>query len=752
MINKMVLGRLLPRGIRIGRIFHAPPPTIDRVQPTSVESSEQDSLLSLAADCTSCCLIVTDSSKPDNPIAYVNSAFAVMTGYEPQEAIGKNLCILQGPETDAAVLDDIRQAVSSGHAIRRELLNYRKNGSAFWNDITIDPIRNSQDRLIGFAAMMCDSTARHHEHAKRLAALDRLEAITSNAPGYVFQRVLKADGSISYDYLSPSLFRIIGLPADTDWGGGLNFAWFQPEDRENFLHLTRQSAADMSPLRCDIRVMSAAGAALWFRTDSSPRRLPNGDTVWEGMALDVTAEKLAKAELDFVAHHDALTKLPNRFFFKNAVTEALSRPAEAARRTALFYIDLCSFATINDTWGEARADKLLRRVALTLTELAETMAGTVIRFGGDEFGLFLPDMAPQMKALDVGELICAEISRPMVIDGSQIVVEACVGAAETSLDMTGTPHGAQDRADELMKRARLAISAAKHKGASACVLYSPAIVHGATNSSTLRNSLHYAIESEQFELHYQPLVDLESGGIVGAEALVRWSHPDLGLMRPDIFIPIAEATRLIVPLGAWITKAVMRQTQSWKRAGISVPRISINLSSVQLQSPGLLDMVEDALAATGCNGADFEFELTEGVLIEISPEVSARLAGLKALGFTLALDDFGSGHATFAYLRQLPVDKIKIDQIFVRQLMVGSSDALIVRAMIGMARSLGLDVLAEGIETRRQRDFLIEEGCRSGQGYFFSLPLNPEDFAWVLGQRVPLPLSATARTEHDGGA
>jgi diguanylate cyclase (GGDEF)-like protein/PAS domain S-box-containing protein len=726
--------------------------TIKAVKTTPDECGEEDSLLSLAADCMSNCLVLSDASKPDNPITYANSAFTVMTGYAREEVVGKNLRLLQGPETDTAVLGDIREAISRGRSIRRELLNYRKSGEAFWNDIMIDPIRNDQDRLVGFAALMYDSSVRHSEHAERLAELDRFEVITGNAPGYVFQRVLKPDGTISYGYLSPSLFRILGLPEDTDWSAGQNFDWFLPDDREDFLRKTRQSAADMTRLSCDIRVQSATGAALWFRTDSSPRRLPNGDTVWEGLALDVTAEKAARAERDFIAQHDVLTGLSNRFFFKNTVIETLSPPTSAARRSTLFYIDLCSFAAVNDIWGEAFADKLLRRVALTLTELGETLTGTVTRLGGDEFGLFLPDMAPETEALNVGQLICSEVNRPMVVDGNPIAIEACVGAAETSLDMTGIPHGTEERGAELMKRARLAMSAAKREGAGACVLYSPAIVDGATNSSTLKNSLSRAIEAEEFELHYQPLVDLASGGIIGAEALVRWSHPDLGLVRPDIFIPIAEATRLIVPLGAWITKAAMLQTQSWKRAGLAVPRISINLSSVQLQSPDFLGMVENALAETGCNGADFEFELTEGVLIDISPEVSARLDGLKALGFTLALDDFGSGHATFAYLRQFPVDKIKIDQIFVRQLIIGSSNALIVRAMITMAKSLGLDVLAEGIETQRQRDFLIEEGCLSGQGYFFSLPLNQEDFAWMLEQRVSLPLSGTASTPRDGGS
>jgi diguanylate cyclase (GGDEF)-like protein len=651
--------------------------------------------------------------------------------------------MLQGPETDAAAIDDVRQAVASGRSIRREVLSYRKDGQTYWSDVSIDPIRSGHGRLIGAAAVMHDCSVTHIERAERLAALTRLELITSNAPGYVFQRVLKTDGTICYEYLSPSLFRILGLPEDTDWSAGQNFAWLKPDDREDFLRLTLQSATDMTTLRCDIRVLSAAGAPMWFRTNSSPRRLPNGDTVWEGLALDVTAERDVRAELDFVAQHDVLTGLPNRLFFKSAVLQSLGRDADPACKTALFHIDLHAFADINKSRGEAVADRLLRRIALTLRELAETMGGTVARMGGDEFGMLLPAMLLGESAVDVGKRICAEIRRPIFIDGTMIVIEACIGAADSAPETAGLPPGAEDRSAELMKRLGLAVNAAKRDGAGTCVLYSPAIDDGFAHLSNLRNSLRQAIEEKQFELHYQPLVDLTTGRIIGAEALVRWSHPEFGLIRPDIFIPMAESTRLIVPLGGWITRTAMRQSQLWKKSGVTVPRISINLSGVQLQSPDFLRMVEHALEETGCDAADFEFELTEGLLIEISPEVSARLSALKALGFTLALDDFGSGHATFAYLRQFPVDKIKIDQTFIRHLVVGSSDALIVRAMISMAHSLGLEVLAEGVETARQRDFLIEEGCTSGQGYLFSLPLNAEDFAWILEKRSCLPLNGT---------
>ena len=698
-------------------------------------------MLSLAAGSLSRCLVLTDQSKPDNPIAYVNSGFTVMTGYERHEVVGQNLRILQGPETDSAVIEDFRQAVSSGTSIRRDILNYRKNGDAYWNDVSIDPVRTSEGRLIGFAATMVESTALHIAQVERQAALDRLELITRNVPGYIFQRILKRDGSINYSYLSPSLFRILGLPEDTDWTAGQNFAWFHDGDRKEFIRLTKQSADEMKPLFCDIRVLSVTGEECWFRTDSSPRKLPNGDTVWEGLALDVTSERTAKAKLEFIRHHDILTGVSNRLFFKNAVIEALSQPFEVYGRTAIFYIDLCSFSGVNGSRGEVFADKVLRRIALRLTEWLQTRAGSVSRVGGADFGLIVSDMHPNTNALETGKLICAEISRPMIIDGSKIVIEACVGVADFSLYMGEIPPGAEEQGAELMKRMHLAVNAAKRIGAGTSVLYSPLLDDRTADQTVLTNALREAVEDEQFELHYQPIVDLRTGHIIGAEALVRWSHPELGLVRPDYFIPLAESTRLIVPLGNWINKAVMRQAQSWRHLGVTVPRLSINLSAVQLQSPSLVAIVEDALAETGCNAADFEFELTEGMLIDQSPEVSARLSRLKEIGFSLALDDFGSGHATFAYLRQFPVDKIKIDQIFIRHMVAGSNDEMIVKGMITLARSLGLKVLAEGVETQRQRNFLLQEGCENAQGFLFSPPLKADDFARMLTRRVSLPLT-----------
>jgi EAL domain-containing protein (putative c-di-GMP-specific phosphodiesterase class I) len=264
----------------------------------------------------------------------------------------------------------------------------------------------------------------------------------------------------------------------------------------------------------------------------------------------------------------------------------------------------------------------------------------------------------------------------------------------------------------------------------------------------LRQSLQAGVAEHQFELHYQPIVVLASGAITGAEALVRWEHPTLGIQSPGHFIALAEETGLIVPLGEWIIGEAFRQGVALNRATLNPPKIAINVSSLQLRTtalqrrPDFIARVERALKETGADPRNFEFELTEGVLIDSSGDTLSTFRTLKAMGFSIAIDDFGTGHSTFRYLRDFPVDKIKIDRSFVSPIGADKSNEAIVSAMIDLANSLGVKVVAEGVETQEQRAFLIDRGCHMAQGYFFSLPLRAEDFAWMLGQGMCLPAAA----------
>jgi EAL domain-containing protein (putative c-di-GMP-specific phosphodiesterase class I) len=252
--------------------------------------------------------------------------------------------------------------------------------------------------------------------------------------------------------------------------------------------------------------------------------------------------------------------------------------------------------------------------------------------------------------------------------------------------------------------------------------------------------MRHAIQHDQFELHYQPLVDLKSGRIVSAEALIRWQHPELGLLRPERFISLAEESGLMGALGEWVMHRAMVQMKEWESKGLAPPNIAINISGVQIKAPHFIETVKRALAETGADAQRFELELTEGVLVERSLETASVLGELRMLGFALVIDDFGAGHSNFQYLRNFPVNKLKIDQIFVRQLVADSNDALIISAIASLARSLKLGLVAEGIETTEQREFLRDQGCPIGQGYFFSLPLAPEDFGWMIANDVVLPM------------
>jgi EAL domain-containing protein (putative c-di-GMP-specific phosphodiesterase class I) len=341
----------------------------------------------------------------------------------------------------------------------------------------------------------------------------------------------------------------------------------------------------------------------------------------------------------------------------------------------------------------------------------------------------------------------------VIIEGHEIVAQACVGATAYCLrddvtapgdpapgptaPMAATP---SSLADEIVKQSNLALAEAKRAGRGAHRIYAAELDDRERSRVILRQSLQRAVGEEQFLLQYHPLVDLRSGRIVGAEALVRWEHPELGMQQPDRFIPLAEASGLIVPLGRWVLRTALRELSEWARAGIDPPRVSVNISSVQLRDPDFIAAIDEALADTGCDPRRIDFELTESVLIEASSRTLTVLNALKRRGFRLALDDFGTGYSSFQYLRSLPIDKVKIDQAFVRRMAVDSSDAAIVRAIMTVARSLSLEIVAEGIETLVQRDFLRNEGCPVGQGYFFSLPLPAPAFRELLGRRVMLPV------------
>ena len=535
--------------------------------------------------------------------------------------------------------------------------------------------------------------------------------------------------------------------------------WIPEEDLAKTREMMSGAAIGLTPVVTEFRVGPKTAAAdtpkaatgirndeRWFRASASPRVDDRGAVVWSGVALDISAEKLSQFRAEYLTSYDPLTGLLNRPLFRIALVQTVTTVSHTNEQTMLFNVDLDEFQGVNDSLGPLVGDRVLRRVGMMLMEFAEPRGGTASRIGGDEFAVMLPGVPPGTELGELAERIRLNLAEPILIDGQEVVVSASIGAAVfPRLSDVGQAAAGEGWAAELMKRAQVALYAAKRDGPGVCMVYSTALDDRFRHRQALRQSMQRGINEEQFVLHHQPVVELATGIITGVEALLRWSHPEFGVQRPDLFIPIAEASGLIVPLGSWVMRAAMRQRALWFARGLIAPKVCINVSSVQLRRGGFLAMVETALADTGANPRDYELELTESTLLEGSTEVREQLAELKAMGFSLAIDDFGAGRSTFRYLRDFPVDKIKIDQAFVRQLVVNSNDVPIIRAMMTLARNLRIEVVAEGIETTMQRDFLADEGCRFGQGYLFSVPLNAEDFGWMLENDIRLPIRPTSR-------
>jgi len=687
-------------------------------------------------------MVITDATRPDHPISYANAAFLSLCGYPEPEILGRNCRFLQGPDTDPRVRAEIHDAVAAGVGIHREILNYRKDGTSFWNDLTIDPIRDPAGKLTGFVSSQFEVTEAHEKHEALEDAASRLENIANHVPGYIYRRVMRSDGQIEIVYCSPSLSRMLGISQANVLRRFYDHV--HPADRDALLEATRRSAANLTAFREEFRLVSASGVTHWMRSDAPPR-LMSGEVVWDGLALEFSSEKRWESEISNLALRDPMTALLTRDAWRKTLAKRLESPATIDGRFGLVYLDIAGFHDLNDQHGYQTGDAVLRELGKRLSQLAVSVAGVAARLGGDEFAILCPDIVGEDELRSFGRACGETIAQPMRVNDVELTVEGRVGiyfAVDTEL----RPAATKD-VDEVMSKAELALRWAKQTGGRDPVAYSEAEDDRFRNQAILARSLENAIAQNELELHYQPLVDLPSGRIVSAEALVRWRHPTLGMQRPDLFIPLAEASGLIVPLGHWVFRHAVAQRRLWQEQALSPPPIAINVSGIQLLDPEFVDFVRKAIAQEGADAKDFELELTEGELIQASPQIMASLHALRDMGFTITIDDFGSGHATFRYLRDFPTDKVKIDQVFVRKLVVGSNDALIIRAVIALARSMGIAFVAEGIETEMQRDFLQREGCLIGQGYLFSMPLVAEDFAWMLSHHVQLPLRTSTHAD-----
>jgi diguanylate cyclase (GGDEF)-like protein len=431
----------------------------------------------------------------------------------------------------------------------------------------------------------------------------------------------------------------------------------------------------------------------------------------------------ANAQLQHVATHDALTGLPNRLLLADRLDQAIARAERYGQRFALIVVDLDRFKSINDSLGHLAGDELLKDVARRLAQVLRK-ADTLARLGGDEFVLLLNEIDNPHDAEIVATKVLADFARPATISGLDLHISASLGISVSPDDGTDS--------ETLLQHADAAMYHAKKSGRNAYQFFAPAMNAFARERLELENGLRRALEQREFVLHYQPKVDVKTARIDSAEALVRWRHPKRGLIAPAQFIPLAEETGLILPLGEWVIREACRQAFAWQAAGLRPLRVAVNLSAQQFRQKNLVEIVRNALRAARLEPQYLELELTESAVMDDAEESINILRELSDLGVRISVDDFGTGYSSLSYLRRLPLDKLKIDRAFIREVVTSRGDAEIVRAIVSLAHALRLQVIAEGVETPEQLEFLQGLGCDQYQGFHFSAPVPSNAFVAMM--------------------
>jgi diguanylate cyclase (GGDEF)-like protein/PAS domain S-box-containing protein len=562
------------------------------------------------------------------------------------------------------------------------------------------------------AALTDDLHRRHSDERFRRLVQDSSDLIT----------VVEADWTIRYQ--TPSVERVLGYQPDELLGANL-VELLHPQDAERMAALlVRASSQDGAnrPIECRMRHQDGR----WLTVETLSNHIDDELHGYVLTSRDVTDRRALEDQLKHQAFHDSLTGLANRALFTNRVQHLLERRHWEGIGCAVLFLDLDDFKTINDSLGHAAGDELLCAVADRLRNCLRA-GDTAARLGGDEFALLLEDLADPPEALAVAERISAALQPPFAVHGREVSARASVGIALPDLDRP-------QEADELLRNADMAMYTAKSNGKGRYECFAPAMHAAVVERLELTADLRWAVERSEFFVLYQPIVDLATGRRTGVEALVRWQHPQRGLVGPDEFIPLAEETGLILPLGRLVLEQACRRGARWHQQHGRELTINVNLSIRQLQHPGFVSEVTETLVATQLRAHCLTLEITESLLMQDTRAAVEKLSALKRLGVRVAIDDFGTGYSSLSYLEQLPIDILKIPKPFVDGILKANEESVLARAVIQLARTLRLQTIAEGIEQQQQWDKLRELSCDLGQGYLFSKPVDADDIDALLAR------------------
>ncbi|MBG6079223.1 sensor domain-containing protein [Rubrivivax gelatinosus] len=644
-------------------------------------------------------------------ITYVNAGCTVITGYTEAEMVGRPAAFLHGADTDPGLLRALREALRTSSPFHGELLNYRKDGTPFWNEMSLAPVLDAQGVTIQFVGVMSDVSARRELAAQLLLAAKVFEQ--SGEGFYVADlqhRIVKVNQAFTtitgYDAAdvlgrTPDLFR--SKRHDRQFHAAI---WAEAAEHGHWhgeVWSRRKDGSEYPQWLSMSLVADAGGQAAHFIASF----------------IDITRRKDAEDSIRRLAHYDSLTGLPNRALLSDRASHALRVARRNRESMALMFIDLDHFKIINDSLGHAVGDALL-------VALAERFRGalreqdTLSRTGGDEFVLLLPGTdAP--GASRVARKLLALAEKPYHLEQYELSITPSVGIALYPAD--GADYNA------LAQSADAAMYQAKQNGRNRFCFYTAEIQAQSVRMLLLENALRRALERGELSLNYQPQFRSDGRCIVGAEVLLRWQHPELGAVSPAEFIPVAESSGLITSIGEWVLRTATQQLRTWLTNGIPVKTLAVNLSAVQFRQPHLADIVAGILSEAGIEAGRLELELTESVASDDPVAAVTAMNELHARGVQLSIDDFGTGYSSLSYLKRFKVYKLKIDRSFIGGVIDSAEDQAIVTAIINLAKGLGMRTIAEGVETEAQAHFLRKRGCDELQGYWLSRPLRADEFA-----------------------
>ncbi|MCL5103277.1 MAG: EAL domain-containing protein [Armatimonadetes bacterium] len=678
-------------------------------------SETMQTLESVAQGITDCVTLITR----DLRIIWANRAFQEQTGYESGELLGgycyKVTHHLDKPCEPPHDSCPVAEVIKTGRPASAVHTHFDKSGQEIYVEVTVYPIKDHKDEIVQFVHLTKDITER-----RRAEAHLRIQTSAINSAS---NQILITDPAGRVEFVNPAFECETGYTSDEVIGRSPRLLQSGKHEK-NFYNELWSTIQDGDTWHGEITNRRKDGSFYIEDTTITPVKNERG-VIEHFIAIksNITEKKLYEKRLDYLAHHDPLTGLPNRVLFKERLTQSLSMARGKDAMLAIMFLDLDRFKMVNDIMGHNTGDMMLNAVAARIPgSLRETdMVG---RMGGDEFTIMLSDISTPEDAALVAQKILRSLSEPLVLEGNEFLVTGSIGISLYPVD------GAD--AETLVKNADVAMYRAKERGGNAYEFYTDALNSVVCERMKLESGLRRAVEREEFRVHYQPKTDIKTGKILGTEALVRWQHPELGLLAPMQFIPLAEETDLIIPITQWVLYTACAQNKAWQDQGMPAIEVAVNISARLLQREDLVETVRNVLLETGLEPQYLMLEVTESSLMQ-NPDIAVKLLSeLKAMGVRLSVDDFGTGYSSLSYLKRLPLDTVKIDRSFVKEIITNPDDAAITGAIVALAHSLQLSVIAEGVETSAQLDFLRSLKCDEMQGYLSSKPVPPDEFVRLL--------------------